>query len=160
MAEPITKINRVRKTEEEVKSQSLESLLTQVAANEDSLHETLLLIQELHESGILEALNSMLKTKEEIAKIAVNQVMREPITNLINNGMAAGSALTALDPEVIQKLADGLKEGLSQAEDELKNDSKVKMFDLIKAINDPDINRAINFALNIMKGLGSSLKEE
>ena len=54
MAKPIRKIKRIELTEEQKKEQSLENLLTEVAQNKDSLVETLDLLQELHNSGILD----------------------------------------------------------------------------------------------------------
>lgn len=37
---------------------------------------------------------------------------------------------------------------------------KIGMLDLVKVLNDPDINRAIGFGIHFMKGLGKGLKEE
>ena len=54
MAKPIQIIKRTELTEEQKKERTLESLLTEVAENKDSLVETLDLLQELHNSGILD----------------------------------------------------------------------------------------------------------
>ncbi|MCM3570339.1 DUF1641 domain-containing protein [Neobacillus mesonae] len=159
MAKPIQIIKKVELTEEQKKTQSLESLLSEVAENKDSLLDTLELLQELHNSGILEALNSLVKAKEEVAKIAVGQMTREPVTNLINNAMAAGGALTTLDPEMTSKLMGSLAKGFEKAEEGLRSNSKVGILDLLKVLNDPDINRAIGFGLNLLKGVGEGLKE-
>ncbi|MCQ6280878.1 DUF1641 domain-containing protein [Bacillus sp. EB600] len=159
MAKPIKLIKKVEFTEEQKKSQSLESLISEVAQNKDSLLDTLQLVQELHNSGILEALNSLVKAKEEVAKIAVGQMMREPVANIINNAMAAGGALTALEPETTKKLMGSVAKGLEKAEQGLQSNSKVGILDLLKVLNDPDINRAIGFGLNLLKGIGEGLKE-
>jgi uncharacterized protein YjgD (DUF1641 family) len=159
MAKPISIIKKEELTEEQIKSQSLESILSEVAQNKDSLLETLQLLQELHDSGILDALNSLVKAKEKVAKIAVGQMTREPVTNLINNTMAAGGALTTLDPVMTKKLMGSVAKGIEKAEQGLKEDSKVGILDLLKVLNDPDINRAIGFGLNLLKGVGEGLKE-
>ncbi|WP_077212307.1 DUF1641 domain-containing protein [Bacillus dakarensis] len=159
MAKPISTIKKNELTEEQKKSQSLESLLSEVAQNKDSLLETLQLLQELHDSGILDALNSLVKAKEKVAKIAVGQMTREPVTNLINNTMAAGGALTTLDPEMTKKLMGSVALGIEKAQQGLQEDSKVGILDLLKVLNDPDINRAIGFGLNLLKGVGEGLKE-
>lgn len=62
-------------------------------------------MNELNDLGIFDAATSMLRAKEDIAKIALGQVSREPVTNLINTMMAAGGALTKADPEFTAKLA-------------------------------------------------------
>src|SRR6184192_4074455 len=159
MAKPIKLIKKVEFTEEQKKSQSLESLISEVAQNKDSLLDTLQLVQELHNSGILAAINSLVKAKEEVAKIAVGQMTREPVSNIINNAMAAGGALTALEPEMTKKLMGSVAKGLEKAEQGLQANSKVGILDLLKVLNDPDINRAIGFGLNLLKGIGEGLKE-
>lgn len=159
MAKPIQLIKKVELTEEQKKEQSLETLLSEVAQNKDSLSDTLHLLQELHNSGVLEAANSLVKAKEEVAKIAVGQMTRTPVTNLMNNLMAAGGAFTALDPEMTKKLLGSVAKGLEKAEQGLQSNSKVGILDLLKVLNDPDINRAIGFGLNLLKGIGEGLKE-
>ena len=159
MAKPIKTIEKTELTEEQMKMHSLENLLSGVAENKDSLLETLNLLQELHDSGIMDALGSLLKSKEKAAKILVGQVSRKPVTNLINNAMAAGGILTELDPEITGKLAKSMKVGLQKAEEGLKADTKLGLFDLMKAMKDPDINRALGFGFNLLKGIGEGLKE-
>lgn len=159
MAKPIQTIQKEERTEEQQKGQSLESLLSELADNKESIIEALQLLQELHESGILEALNSLLKVKESATKIAVDQLAREPVTNMINNAMAAGSALTELDPESTSKLTKGLVTGLQKADEGLKEDTKIGMIDLLKMMKDPDINRAIVFGCNLLKEIGAGLKK-
>ncbi len=159
MAKPIQTIKKIELTEEQKKAQSLENLLSEVAQNKDSLLETLHLLQELHDSGILEALGSLVKAKESVAKIAVGQLTRPPVTNMINNAMAAGGALTAIDPEMTQKLMASVANGLQKAEQGLQSGEKVGILDLVKVLKDPDINRAIGFGLNLLKGVGEGLKE-
>jgi len=159
MAKPIQMVKKVEYTEEQKKAQSLESLLSEVADNKDSLVDTLQLLQELHDSGILEAAVSLVKTKEKVAKIAVGQMTREPVTNLINNAMAAGGALTTIDPEMTKKLMDSVVNGLEKAGQGLHTNSKVGILDLLKVLNDPDINRALGFGINLLKGIGEGLKK-
>jgi uncharacterized protein YjgD (DUF1641 family) len=159
MANPIQTIQKTELTQDQIKIQSLENLLSEVAHNKDSLLDTLNLLQELHDSGIMEALGSLLKAKESAAKIALGQITRKPVTNMINNAMAAGGILTELDPETTSKLAKSLTVGLQKAEQGLKADTKLGLFDLMKAIKDPDINRAFGFGFNLLKGIGEGLKE-
>ena len=159
MAAPIKMIRRIELTEEQKKEKSIESLLTEVAQNKDSLIETLDLLQELSNSGILDSVNSLVKTKEKIAKIAVGQMTREPVTNIMNNAMAVGGALSLMDPEVIKKVMGSFAKGLEKAEQGLQSDSKTGLLDVMKALNDPDLNRAVTFCLNLLKGIGEELKD-
>ena len=159
MAKPIKTIQRTEITEEHIKAESLESILSGVAQNKDSLLETLQLLQELHDSGIIDALGGLVKAKDKVAKIAVGQLTRKPLTNMINNAMAAGGILTETEPETTKKLISSLSVGLQKAEEGLKSDVKFGLFDLVKALKDPDINRALGFGVNLLKGLGEGLNK-
>ena len=116
-------------------------------------------MQELHNSGILDGINSLVKTKEEVAKIAVGQMTREPVTNMVNNAMAAGGVLTQMDPEMTKKLMGSVAKGLERAEQGLQSNSTTGILDIMKALKDPDMNRAITFGLNLLKGIGEELKD-
>ncbi|KAA6451372.1 DUF1641 domain-containing protein [Bacillus swezeyi] len=159
MATPITAIQKENKSDEETKLEKLEELKALLAVNEDTVSKTMKLLAELNGLGVLDAADSMVKAKEDIAKIALGQLSREPAKNLINTAIAAGGALTKADPEVMGKLLESIIAGTKQGQDFLKDDKKVGVLDLLKAMNDPDINRAVGFGLQFLKGMGKALKE-
>ncbi|MEK4467961.1 MULTISPECIES: DUF1641 domain-containing protein [Bacillus] len=160
MAAPIQAIQKQELTEEERKQQKLEDLKELLANNEESLNQMFNIVGELNDIGMLESANSMLKAKEPIAKIVLGQVTREPVTNLINNMMGAAGALTELDPELTKKLIGSVLTGMDEGNQHLQSNKKVGIFDLMKVLKDPDINRAIGFGLHFLKGMGKGLKEE
>lgn len=157
MAHPISTLKKREWNEEEKKQQSMTKLTDSLTENEEALQKTMVIVRELHDSGILEAAESMLKAKENIAEVALGQIGRKEMTSLINNVMAAASVLTAIDPEQTKKLLAGVTSGLEEAKE--NNHQKVRMFDLMKALKDPDVNRAMNFGLHFLKGLGKGIKE-
>jgi uncharacterized protein YjgD (DUF1641 family) len=159
MAKPITKIEEPILTEKEKQDQSLEKVLQDLSQNTDGIKETIKLLQELHDSGILGAINNLVEAKEHVAKIAVGQMLRPPVTNALNNAMAAAGALTELDPEITQKLVGGLSKGLQRAGEGFKENKKVSIFDLVKLLRDPDVNRVLRFSIDLLKGLGEGLKD-
>ncbi|WP_223067973.1 DUF1641 domain-containing protein [Paenibacillus caui] len=159
MAKPITHISNPEPTEQEQQDQALEHVIHDLAQNAEGIREAIKLLQQLQESGILGALNAVVEAKDKVAKIAVGQLVRPPVTNAINNAMAAAGALTELDPEMTKKLLGGVANGLQKAEQGLQNDERTGMFQLLKALRDPDINRAIGFGLNLLKGIGEGLKK-
>lgn len=159
MARPISKVVEPVLTEKEKQDQSVEGVIQALAKNPEGIQATIKLLQKLHESGILGALNAAVEAKEDIAKIVVGQMVRPPATTLLNNAMAAAGGLTELDPEMTKKLMGGVTKGLQRADDALRSGKKVGVFDLMKALRDPDINRAMGFGINLLKGLGEGLKE-
>ncbi|MFC9600344.1 DUF1641 domain-containing protein [Peribacillus butanolivorans] len=158
MAAPITEIHNPI-TEEEIKLQKLEELKTLVTNNEDVLNNLFKILGELNESGVLEAANSMLQGKEQIAKIALQQVTRQPVTNLINTLMGATGALMNADAAQSTKLLNSALAGVDEANKFLQTDKKIGVMNLMKTLNDPDINRAIGFGIHFLKGMGKELKE-
>ncbi|WP_461611883.1 helical membrane plugin domain-containing protein [Cytobacillus kochii] len=160
MAEPISKVAEPILTEDEIQNQALEKVLEDITKNIDGIQETIKLLQELHDSGILEGVTSLIEAKEQIAKIVVEQSLRPPVTNAINNAMAAAGMITEINPETTKKMTESLTKGIQKAEEGLQLNKKVGLFDLLKLIKDPDINRVLRFGMDFLKGLGEGLKEK
>lgn len=158
MAAPITEIYR-EIDEEKIKQQKIDELKTLVSENEDTINNLFKILGELNDSGILQATNSMLKGKEEIAKIALGQVSREPVTNLINTLMGATAALMEADAEQTTKLIKSAMSGIDEGKSFLESEHKIGVMNLVKVLNDPDINRAIGFGIHFLRGMGKGLKE-
>jgi uncharacterized protein YjgD (DUF1641 family) len=159
MAQPITAVKKNVKTKEQIQQEKLAELQKALAEKDAALTKALDFIGELDKIGALEAANAMLEAKDKIASIALGQVSREPVTNMINNLMGAAGVLTKMDPEVTAKLLDSVVSGLKQGETFVESEQKVGAYDLVKSLKDPDINRAIGFGLHFLKGMGQELKK-
>ncbi|MED3562819.1 DUF1641 domain-containing protein [Bacillus xiapuensis] len=160
MAQPITMIKKEIPSKEEIESKKIANLQSQLAENEEALNTLMNLVGELHENGILDSANAMLQAKEKITEIALNQVNREPVTNFLNNFISASSAFTDFKPEQTKKLVSCVAAGMNEGTEFVQNNKKVGVFDIMKALNDPDINRAVGFGIHFLKGMGKGLKEK
>jgi uncharacterized protein YjgD (DUF1641 family) len=160
MARPISAIHKQDLTLAQQKEQTTDQLINSLLENADGIKETAKLMQELHNSGILPALGALVKAKEQMALIGAEQLLRPPVTNMINNAMAAAGGLASADPETTKKLAAGLTNGLKKAEEGLANKQTTSVWELMTAIKDPDVNRALTFGLNLLKGLGQGLQKK
>ncbi|WP_018884781.1 DUF1641 domain-containing protein [Paenibacillus massiliensis] len=158
MAKPISIVKKRLLTEEELQEKTILQLKQQLAESNEALEKSLSILNELHNSGILEAAESLLQARANIAEIALGQVSRPEVTNLINHGMAAAGALTSLDPAYTKSLMDGLKSGITEAQTTTAASSKTSLWSISKSLRDPDILRALSFGLSFLKGLGRSLK--
>lgn len=159
MAVPITGIKKQQLTEEQLKEQKLDNLKELLSENEETVNQVFSIMAELNDIGALEAAMKLLEAKEEVAHIALGQLTRKPVTNIINSLMGVAGALTELNPETTTKLIEGLNTGVDEASKALESNEKVSAFKLMKMINDPDVNRALNFGVHFLKGLGKGLKE-
>jgi uncharacterized protein YjgD (DUF1641 family) len=160
LAAPISAIQKHKLTDEQQKQQKLEDLTTLLSDHEEALNKIMGIVGELNDLRVFEAADAMLQAKEKIAKIALGQINREPITNMINNLMSAAGVLTSMDPELSKKLAGSVAAGMDEGNKHLQSNKKIGIFDLVKGLKDPDINRAIGFGIHFMKGLGKGLKVE
>lgn len=160
MAKPIKTIAKQTLTQSEQQNQAVENVIQVLTTNAQGIQETIKLLQELHNSGFLGALNAAVEAKEEIAKTVMGQMVRPPVTNLINNAMAAASGVSELDPAITQKFMNSVTKGIRKAEEGIRSGSKLGIIDLIKALSDPDVNRAMNYGLHLLKGIGEGLQEQ
>ncbi|MEB2279028.1 DUF1641 domain-containing protein [Lysinibacillus xylanilyticus] len=158
MAAPITTIKKAQITEEQLKEEKLENLKQLLSENEEMVNQVFTIMAELNDIGALEAATKLLEAKEDVAHIALGQLTRKPVTNIINNLMGVAGALTELNPETTTKLVEGLNTGIDEANKAVESDEKVSAFKLFKMLNDPDVNRAVNFGVHFLKGLGKGLK--
>lgn len=159
MATPITKIKKEVLTDEQIAAQKLEELKTLVTDNEQAVAQIFSIMAELNDFGALEAVTKMLQAKEEIAHIALGQMTRETVTNMMNVMLGAAGALTQMDAQMVAKLMTSLNSGLDEAKVAVEADEKMSIFKLMKIMNDPDVNRAMNFGVHFLKGLGKGLNE-
>lgn len=161
MAKPITAIQKQTITEEEKREKTIEELKTSLTEKEEAVTELLSIMEELHNSGILEALNAMLKSREDILKIVIGQANRKPVTTVINHVIGIAQLLANLDPQLTAKLLESTASGVTEAYKNAKEtEKKIGIFDLLKSLNDPDINRAIRFILSTLKEIGKRLNDE
>jgi len=157
MAIPITSIKKIELSAEEIQETKMAELQSLIIQQEQAFTKILEVTGDLDDIGVFDALKAMVKAKEGIAKIAVDQVSREPVTNLINHAMGAAGALSSIDPEMTTKLLESVKRGLDEADLHDGNSEKIGPLTLMKSLSDPDINRAIKFGLHFMKGMGKGL---
>ncbi|MEH6849771.1 MULTISPECIES: DUF1641 domain-containing protein [Bacillus] len=160
MAKEITMIQKTVVTEEQKKQQVSEGLLQQLGENQQAIEETIHLLAQLQKAGLLDAAVSLLAAKEDVSKIAIEQLNREPVKNALNNVMGAGEALSSVDPEVTKQVTSSLVTGLQYATDELEKGRKTGVMDFFKVLRDPDINRAITFGFNFLKAFGQELEKK
>ncbi|EUJ32754.1 hypothetical protein MFLO_06614 [Listeria floridensis FSL S10-1187] len=158
MAEPISKIRDVSPTKEEQEAAQLKELKASIADSDSGFTEVLEFVKLLHEAGAFDAVNSAIKAKEDIAKTLLNEWRKEPTTNAINNMMLTGQLLTEAKPEQTEAMIKQVKEAAKEADKAAKDEAILGMFGLMKAMKDPDVNRALRYGVTFLKEMGKGLK--
>ncbi|MDQ0218823.1 DUF1641 domain-containing protein [Peribacillus cavernae] len=160
MAQPITFIQKKVLTAEELQQQKLDELKSLLSENEEALNKLMGIVGQLNDIGVLGAAHSIIQSKEKITKVALEQVSREPVTNLLNVLMGATGAIMQADPHATEKVVKSSIAGLHAANEHLNSNKKVGARDIMKVLNDPDINRSIGFGIHFLKGMGKALKND
>lgn len=157
MASPITSIHRKKLSETELQQKKIEELQSLIAEQQDSLQKMIEIASELNDAGVLDAVAAMIKAREKLAEIAVTQASREPVTNLMNHLLNAVATLSSIDPAATEKLIKAMKNGIEEAELYRGNDDRVSILQVMTALNDPEVNQAVKYGMDFLKGMGKEL---
>ncbi|WP_038086175.1 DUF1641 domain-containing protein [Tumebacillus flagellatus] len=157
MAKPIRIVRKHEPTPEERQQQSMHELAQSLTENQAAVQQSLQLVRELHDSGALELVTALLQSREQVAKIAVSQLQKPAMTNTINNVMEVAGAIGQLNTDATKKVMSGVVNGMERAADVLEKDEKIGIFELVKALRDPAVNRALSLAIGFLKGFGEKI---
>ncbi|EAD1385514.1 DUF1641 domain-containing protein [Listeria monocytogenes] len=158
MAEPISTIRDTKKTPEELEQERLEQMKADIAEQDSGFVEIVETVKLLQESGALEALNSAIKARGDITKTFLNEWRKEPMTNAINNMMISSKLLIDTKPEQTEEMIANMKNAAKKAEESAKKEEIMGMLAMMKALKDPDINRALRYGITFLKEVGQTLK--
>ncbi|MDY0396207.1 DUF1641 domain-containing protein [Virgibacillus halophilus] len=153
MAEPITKIKRMEITKEAVQEQNLQEINEAVADNKEAILEGIELLASLHEKGFLEMGSALVRHKED-ALANVMEIFDKPkysaiLGNLSKLLLLLGEVKVDEMAYLLNKLNSGMQEAAAADES-----VKTGYLDLVRAVNNPDINRSLTMLLAFLKGMG------
>ncbi|PZG31935.1 hypothetical protein C2D64_12365 [Listeria ivanovii] len=158
MAEPISTIRDTKKTPEEIEQERLAQIKANIVEEDSGFIEMVETVKLLQESGALEALNSAIKARGDITKTFLNEWRKEQVTNAINNMMISSKLLTDTKPEQTEQMLTNLKNAAEKAEESAKKEEIMGMLAMMKALKDPDVNRALRYGMTFLKEIGQTLK--
>jgi uncharacterized protein YjgD (DUF1641 family) len=124
-----------------------------------SLAEALLLIDLLHEKGVLQALVAALEHGSELLDIVVRQVDQPEGVGGLKNVIALVQGLGAMDARGLSGLLHGVAEGTKLA----GTGERVTVngvFDMMKLMHDPDVSAGFAFAFTLLKGIGQGVRRQ
>ena len=113
-------------------------------------------LQSAHDKGLLDALQGIIDAKDTITgKLAEYAKLPEGIAG-IRNLLAAAKILTAVDPEVLDRLSRSFTEASQLHTLETKPPS---LWQIAKRTMSEDGRRGLSFATLLLTGFGKSLKK-
>ncbi|WP_145395484.1 DUF1641 domain-containing protein [Staphylococcus cohnii] len=155
MAERITKIKRMQKSEEQIKQESLAEVTDAIAANKDSIMKAINIISTLDDAKILDAVSGMVNSRGVIANKFAVELNKERYTGLITNMASLVFLLGDLNVNDLSIMLNKVNKGLSVANQASPN-QKTSITGLMSVLRDDEMNRSLTYMLNMLRGMSRS----
>ncbi|WP_174727751.1 DUF1641 domain-containing protein [Mesobacillus harenae] len=157
MAKAIRQIEKTTPSSEELHDQDITALLKQIVENRQAISTSLNILNELQQTGVLDTLNGLLKTRVKVASIAMEQVNQPSMHNIIKNGFNTIEFLGALDPEKLKVILNAVSKGLDETSERIGQNEPIGLWGMMKTIRDPDVNTALSSMLGFLNGMGKEM---
>jgi len=157
MAKATTHIEKHVPTQAEADAQAAREIMDALVKNKDSLLMLMDVVNELHQSGLLEMADAFLKNRHQIGVIGLNQLNKSGAQRIIKNGMGAVQFLSKLDPEKMETMLGAVASGIDQATKTPESPSKMGVWGMAKTMRDPEVQTSLGVLMNFLRGMGNSL---
>ncbi|MGW9856884.1 uncharacterized protein YjgD (DUF1641 family) [Staphylococcus hominis] len=152
MAERITKINRLEKSKEELKLESLNEVTEAIVENKDSILKAIRIIKTLDDAKLLDAISGGIKGRQVIINKFATELNKDMYTGLITNLAPMVFMLGNLEVKELSQFLNKLNSGLHVANQASPN-AKTTIRNLMGVLKDDDMNRSLTYMLNLLKGM-------
>ena len=115
------------------------------------------LVETLHQSGTLRALNALVAQGQDVAAVALDGLNSEAGRNGLANLLILGKLLGHVDAGGLDRATAALERALGAAGERL-GDEVPGTFTLVRKLRDPDVRRALDAALTLLGALGAELR--
>lgn len=152
MAERITKINRLEKSKEQLKLESLNEVTDAIVENKDSILKAIRIIKNLDDAKLLDVINGGIKGRQVIINKFATELNKDMYTGLITNLAPMVFMLGNLEVKELSQFLNKLNSGLHVANQASPN-AKTTIRSLMSVLKDDDMNRSLTYMLNLLKGM-------
>ncbi|AKS68558.1 hypothetical protein RN70_02965 [Staphylococcus schleiferi] len=152
MAERISKIKRIQKSEAEIKAERLTEVTDAIAENKDSILKAIELVRALDDAKILDAAKGAVKQRGVIAEKLTNELNKDQYSGVIHNMGQMVLMLGALDPEALRVLLNKVNKGLHVANQASPN-ARTSIAGFMRVLKDDEMNQSLTYFLNMLKGM-------
>ncbi|MFP4921282.1 DUF1641 domain-containing protein [Staphylococcus coagulans] len=152
MAERISKIKRIQKSEAEIKAERLTEVTDAIAENKDSILKAIELVRALDDAKILDAAKGAVKQRGVIAEKLTNELNKDQYSGVIHNMGQMVLMLGTLDPEALRVLLNKVNKGLHVANQASPN-ARTSIAGFMRVLKDDEMNQSLTYFLNMLKGM-------
>lgn len=160
MAKAIKQIKKLELSDEEKREQDLKEIEDALLDNKEALLETLEVVGNMKDRGILTLLNGLFGEGDRVLKVLVDVLNTPENTQAIKNLMLLVSSLGTINVKELEPLIERVNSGIENVAENDGVDHKTGYFDLLRALKDPEINRSLSILLLFLKGMGKETVQE
>ncbi|WP_144481436.1 DUF1641 domain-containing protein [Cytobacillus oceanisediminis] len=156
MAKAIRQISRQATNETEERAQALEEIMQALADNKEAVLSMIEMAKELHEVKVFETAGSLLKQRNEVGVIAMQQVNQPAVHNVIKSGFGLFKFLGGLQPAQLETLMNGVTLGLKRMSQTGEKGKKQSIWKMRVRLRSPAIRAAMTTMVDFMEGMGEA----
>ncbi|WP_408007723.1 DUF1641 domain-containing protein [Pseudalkalibacillus sp. A8] len=157
MAEPTRKVEPLVPSKDEFREKGMEEIEQALAERKDAIIELIHLVDRLHESDLLPLINALVNHRDLATSAFFREINRPHNAKFARNVVDFIGFLGTIEFKNMQPFMEKINKGMLEADVEEEKDDMISMFQLIKALKDPEVNRSIRVILAFLRGMG---KEE
>ena len=125
----------------------------------EALTEGLKLLRELHEAGVLDVLYKLTKGGEGLTGALFETLSSDSAVRSLRNVFELIKTLSNLDPQAVGQLGNAVSLGVTEGARSVAQGRGVGLTDVIKLLNDKDVQVALAALFALLKGVGRGLRE-
>lgn len=156
MAKPIRQISRGVPNQAEEQAEAIDEILKALADNKEAVLSFIEMTKELNEIKVFEAASSMLKQRNEVGVIAMQQVNQPAVHNIIKSGFGLFKFLGGLQPAQLGTLLEGITLGLKRMSQTGEKGKKQSIWKMRIRLRSPEIRAAMTTMVDFMEGMGEA----
>jgi uncharacterized protein YjgD (DUF1641 family) len=136
-----------------------EKLAEAQADSNEALLESLKLLRELHEAGVLDTLTKLVRGGEGLLGKTLHLLEGDSATRLLRNVLELGKTLSELDPDAVGSLGRAANVGVTEGAKRVQKGEGVGLGELMGLLRDRDVQVALGALFGTLKGFGRSLRD-
>lgn len=159
MAKAIKTVHRIEITEEQKRKQDLDEVENALIENKESILELLQMLNHMHDRGILSLLTGLFGQGDKVMDILVKKADTPETANTLKNLLLMVGVLGTINVKQLEPILLKVNSGIARVAEEKDTDEKTGVFDIMRSLKDPEINRSVTLLLNFLKGMGQDTSQ-
>ncbi|MEH7444925.1 hypothetical protein V7201_21715 [Bacillus sp. JJ1122] len=156
MAKPIRQISRGVPNPKEEQDKAIDEILKALADNKEAVLSFIELTKELHEVSVFDSASSLLKQRNDVGVIAMQQVNQPAVHNIIKSGFGLFKFLGVMQPSQLETLLQGVTLGLKRMSRTGEKGKKQSIWKMRIRLRSPEIRAAMTTMVDFLEGMGEA----